>query len=399
MRASRIHPSPSRRRAVSRTRIRVMALAAMLWAVSAAIPAAALDAAPYTREAARRLTRAADSVEPARPGSTKAETTKRLIATLDEMYRKAGYSFEKSLLRYLAETEHDGHPPLVNEAEALAIAYDVLSEAEQEGVPMDAVFAPAIAREVHAKLANIAKKQRVASAAESDAINKRTEKLQAEDRASEAADAERRAGIDREKATEKAEAAAKQREAAIRTSEKWSHWVQDRYTFDVNPQTFMDLAYVTENVYRVSGERYQQGIERGSRGSLCKLPATEIAMDPRGNLLRGSGNASGCEVELILFSDGRLQITPKRSPACDSLCANGTWTSLSLRSQNVKERGAREATGSAETETTPAQRELSEELARREQPAASAPPSPPRKDASQEAVDALRDVARGLFKR
>src|SRR5258706_15396388 len=101
--------------------------------LSCAMSSFALDAAPYTNEAVQRLTRATNSVERARTAKDPTENLKRQMAMFEQLYSKAGYSFEKSLMRFIKELSEDGMPPMVPQPQLIQRAYLTLYEETRHG--------------------------------------------------------------------------------------------------------------------------------------------------------------------------------------------------------------------------------------------------------------------------
>jgi hypothetical protein len=330
------------------------------------IAGAEYGAAPRTVETDARLDRAAQRIEPPSRGDPDAIVA--LFRYYDKVYTAAGFSLAKSLDRYLDDTLRDGGmAPMGPGTDGIRGAYVALLSAKQEQVPLESVFPPAVAKSFEEKLGKLERAWKSQRAAEQKEFDERRAEMRAES-ADESRRDEERAAHDRaqerernhqreqlraeERRAAKERTAARlaegradterialaQREDAVRVATEWARWVQGHYTVRPTSRSYLDLQYVGENVYRIAGQRSDEGYA-GVPSTVCQIPPTDVPFQHLStNRLTGSAETAGCPLRIELFPDGRLQVLPSRVPACDALCTGGKFMGLTVTSSDVKRR-------------------------------------------------------------
>lgn len=100
----------------------------------------ALPAAPYSQQANDRLRFAEYSVAVSPSGGDATQQLKQVMDALDEVFRKAGYSLQKSLVVYIDEAKQLGHVPLVGPSEFAKQAYVLMAGASEQHIPLASLF-------------------------------------------------------------------------------------------------------------------------------------------------------------------------------------------------------------------------------------------------------------------
>jgi hypothetical protein len=324
------------------------------------------DAAPRTPETDAKLERAAQRLE--LPSRGDPDGVLAVLRYYNRLYDAAGFSLEKSLDRYLDDTLRDGGmAPIGPGTEGIRGAYVALLSAEDEHVPLEKAFSAPAAQSLREKLAKLGQLSEAREAAENKALearraemrgqnaeeSRRAEERRARDREQQRARDEQRAerrlddmrAAEEQRATRLAEQRADaermadaQHQDAARVAAEWANWVQGRYTVRANSPSYFELRYVGDNVYRITGQRVDEGYP-GRPSTVCQVPATDVSVQHlSANRLTGSAETAGCPLRIELFPDGRLEVLPSRVPACDALCTGGKFMALTLTSSDVKQR-------------------------------------------------------------
>ena len=356
-------------------------LTAFVLVVASAAPAYALDGAPYTREAAVKIDRAAGKVEVRRAnGNAPIERFTALYRTVDEIYSKAGYSLEKSLLRYLRDLEKSGIPELHPAAQALGSIYVTAMDVPLPSQNLERIVRPETYRII----------VRLKESSEKEQRAKESEKAQREAewqaRQSEGA---------RQREEEKRAQTATLINEYSRVSDGRYSRGSDRPTSPEN--AFFDLKFIGGNIFALSGE----STSRSSRSSrLCKLPEVQIPVkrEYSDRELVGDTSIGGCSVSLTLKGKGSIWVEFKPDDKCAQYCSSGRWTGGFYESAEVRDATASGAP--SKDASSPEKRALQEELAARNRGAAKGDSgsTSPQSDPPKAVQDAVRTLE-GLFKK
>jgi hypothetical protein len=331
--------------------------------LAATFSALALDAAPYTEAAARRLDQAARQVEAPRPATDDTEDLRRKIRYFDEIYQRAGYSFEKSLMRFSKELVEDGIPPLTPYAQTITVAYRLINEARERKAQLDKVLGPTMAKQLIADFDAIdtkeAERKKTAAAERKQEQAARDAELGRQRAESEA---QKREQAERQQAA-KAEEDDRRRQEAAALAQSWADWSSDHYVARNEPETFVDLKYTGGNLFVVAGQRNHAAMARSDPDSSCTIPEVEVSMVVRGSDLEGDTMLGSCKVTVRLTQRRQLQVYPRGGDACNALCSSGRMQQMWLQAtwdQAGRTPSRREAAPSRTTPTAPSDRAVTD---------------------------------------